>query len=404
MAGILFLAHRVPWPPDRGDKIRSYHILKALARLAPVTLVAFADDAEEARAAQALAPLLAGMTIVPRAGSRVRAGLAALARRRPVSLAAFDSAAMRHAVADALADARIDRVFAFSGQMAQFVPNDRPELRFVMDFVDMDSAKFADYAAARAGPARWLHAREARLLRRFEAATAARADLSLFVSAAEAALFEAETGAHNVAVLENGIDLAFFDPAAGFSRMGPGDGPLIVFTGQMDYAPNAEAVTAFARGPFVAVRERHPRARFAIVGRSPTPGVRALARLPGVTVTGGVPEVRSWLAAADVVVAPLALARGVQNKVLEAMAMARPVVASPQAHEGIDALPGRDLIVASAATQADAILRLLADPPRAVTLGQAARARMATRYAWAERLAPLAEMMALAPARLDAVA
>jgi len=174
--------------------------------------------------------------------------------------------------------------------------------------------------------------------------------------------------------------------AADFPRLGKGDAPVLLFTGQMDYAPNAEAVAWFAHKVLPLV----PGARFVIAGRSPPAAVRALAGAR-VTVTGAVPDMRSWLAAADVVVAPLKLARGIQNKVLEAMAMARPVVASPAAFEGIDAVAGRDLLVAEdAAGTAAAVNRLLADPG---AIGSAARRRMELHYRWEARLAPLAAMV-----------
>ena len=391
---ILFLCHRVPFPPDRGDKIRSFNVLKALARLGRVHLLTFADDDADAAHGGGLAAYCASTTVIVRRRGRAQAALAALATGRPVSLAMFDDRAMRAAADGLFARHRFDAVYAFSGQMAQFVPADG-DTRFLMDFVDVDSAKFEGYAAA-AGPFwRMAHAREGRLLARFEGAVAARADLSLFVSAAEAALFRVRHPdvAASVVALENGIDLDMFRPDAAFERLLPQDAPSLLFTGQMDYAPNVEAVTGFARTVLPAIREECPTARFVIVGRAPVPAVRALAALPGVTVTGAVPDVRPWLAAADVVVAPLMLARGIQNKVLEAMAMGRAVVASPAAQEGIDAVAGRDLIVAEPAGQAAAVCALLGDATRRDALGHAARARMVERYGWDRVLAPLAGMI-----------
>ena len=395
MGDILFLAHRVPFPPDRGDKMRSFHILHHLTRLAPVHLVAFADDATDIAYAEVLRPLVASMHVEQRTRSRAAAGMAALTQGRPVSLASFDSMKMHGAVERLLAEQPIDTIFAFSGQMAQFVPEPH-DGRFVMDFVDMDSAKFAAYADRSAGPMRWLHAREAWLLQEFERSTAARADTSLFVSAAEAALFRERTGAERVDVLENGIDLEYYDPLADFARLSAqdhGPGPLILFTGQMDYRPNVEAVESFALDSFPAILRRVPAARFAIVGRNPDPAVRRLSERHHVIVTGGVADVRSWLAAADVVVAPLRLARGVQNKVLEAMAMVRPVVASPDAFEGIDATPGVHLVVAGENEEADAVAGLLGDRVKARSIAGAARARVEARYGWRGRLASLASLV-----------
>jgi sugar transferase (PEP-CTERM/EpsH1 system associated) len=395
MKDILFLAHRIPFPPDRGDKIRSWNLLKHLASLGRVHLACFADDAADAAHLPALREALGGQLgeaqVEIRTRGKAAAGARALVEGRPVSLALFDSARLRAFVARRLAGDEIGTVFVFSGQMAQFVPEGMDQ-RFVMDFGDVDSAKFAQYAEEGAGPMRWVNRREGEKLFAFERATAARADLCLFVSEAEASLFRSMTGLANIKALSNGIDVDHFDPAAAFPRLSEdeaGEGPFLLFTGQMDYAPNVQAVAWFAR----EVLPNVPGARFVIAGRNPLPAVRTLAG-ERVTVTGGVADMRAWLAAADIVVAPLKLARGIQNKVLEAMAMARPVVASPAAFEGIEAVPGRDLLVADdAKATADAINALLAAPDRAAAMGAAARRQMEHGYRWEARLAPLAEMV-----------
>ncbi len=386
MGDILFLAHRSPFPPDRGDKIRAYNVLKYLAARERVHLLAFADDPRDLEHSRGLAPLTASRSIIWRSKSRPRALIEALAQRRPASLTAFDSRVMRDAVADILARHSIDTIYVFSGQMAQYLPAPT-RARVVMDFCDMDSLKFADYAKASRGPMRWLMRREAQLLFQFERQVARRADASLFVSEAEADLFRTRSGAANVQVVENGIDTDFFDPAASFRHLDT-TGKLIVFTGQMDYRPNVEAVIWFAETVFPHIRLAHPDAAFAIVGRNPADSVKALARQEGVKVTGEVADVRPWLDAAACVVAPLKIARGIQNKVLEAMAMERPVVASGPAAEGIDH-DGTIMSGDNVADVADAVNGLLADPAAAMALGRAARERVKARYGWTARLAAL---------------
>ena len=396
MKDILFLAHRIPYPPDRGDKIRSWHLIRHLAGLARVHLACFADD--EADAAhlpalrEALGDRLGEARVEVRHSGKAVAGARALLAEKPVSLMLFDSEALRRFVTRLLARGEAGTIFAYSGQMGQFVPEGCAQ-RFVMDFGDVDSAKFAQYAEDGSGPMRWVWRREAARLAAFEKTTAARADVCTFVSEAEAALFRARTGLANIRALSNGIDFAFFDPEADFPRLGEaerGEGPILLFTGQMDYPPNIDAVTWFAREVLPLV----PLARFVIAGRAPTAEVQALAS-DRVTVTGAVPDIRSWLAACDIVVAPLRIARGIQNKVLEAMAMARPVVASPQAFEGIEAEPGRDLAVAhGAAAMAAEISRLLSDKALRAALGTAARALGTRSYSWEHRLAPLAGIVA----------
>ncbi|HEX6376026.1 MAG TPA: TIGR03087 family PEP-CTERM/XrtA system glycosyltransferase [Allosphingosinicella sp.] len=401
MADLLFLAHRIPFPPDRGDKIRSFHELRHLAGLGRVHLACFADDAADAAHLAGLRAALGGALgeahVEVRRTSRAVAGARALIAGKPASLTLFDSRAIRAFVEQLLASRDIDTIFAFSGQMAQFVPA-TTRARFVMDFGDVDSAKFEAYGVA-GGLLAAVHRREGERLAAFERAIAARADVSLFVSEAEAALFRRRSGLRDadIRALQNGVDLDYFAP-----RPSPGHplspGPLIVFTGQMDYAPNIDAVRWFAD----EVMPLLPQARFAIVGRHPAGAVRRLAG-PRTVVTGAVDDVRAWLAAADVVAAPLRIARGIQNKVLEAMAMARPVIASPAGFEGIEAEPGRDLLVADGAeAQAEAIMRLLDDPARARAIGAAARRRMLEAYRWEARLAPLAGIVGRGPRRAAA--
>jgi len=397
MAEILFLAHRIPFPPNRGDKIRSWHVLRTIAGFARVHLACFADD--EADAAhlvglkQALGDRLGDVHVEVRKTSRAAAAIRAIGTGRPLSLTAFDSPGMRELVAARLP--RLDAIYAFSGQMAQFVPEGTAP-RFVMDFVDVDSAKFAAYAEEARGPMRLLYAREAKRLFAFERDVAARAHASLFVSEAEAGLFRRRTALANIQSLANGIDAEFFDPGAPFphlSREERGEGPLLLFTGQMDYRPNVDAVCWFAREVLPLI----PGARFVIAGRNPAREVRGLAG-ERVRVTGAVADMRTWFAAADVVVAPLRIARGIQNKVLEAMAMARPVVASPAAFEGIEADPGKHLLVpGGAGPMAEAISSLLADPAAARALGQAGRSLVSSTYQWENRLAPLRDMLLPAP-------
>ncbi len=398
MSEVLFLAHRVPFPPDRGDKIRSNHLLRRIAEIAPVHVGALADDAADMAQETELAALAASHCLVRRSAPLPLAALAALGQGLPVSLAAFASAKLQRWVSHVLETRPISAIFVFSGQMAQYVP---PSFRgrVVMDFVDVDSAKFEAYAQTGALPRRLLYAREARLLRRFEERTARRATTSLFVSAAERALFEsrlAGSARPDVRALGNGIDTGLFDPAV----VSPapelaGDGPHIVFTGQMDYAPNITAVELFAHEVMPRIRAVHGGARLAIVGRAPTAAVRALGGIHGTMVTGAVPDVRPWLAGADLVTAPLLIARGVQNKVLEAMAMARPVLLTPAAATGIDAAHGEHFALAEApAAMAERALALLADPVGTAAMGAAARRFVMEECGWDRVLAPLRALIA----------
>lgn len=392
MGDILFLAHRVPFPPDRGDKIRAFNVIRYLSERKRVHLVAFADDPADLKRKSGLAKLTGNRQIVWRSKPQMLAGVQSLLSNRPVSLTAFDNAEVHRAVETMLARHAIDTIYVFSSQMAQYVPL-RPRQKVVMDFVDMDSAKFASYGETSRGFTGWMMRREARLLGAHERAIAARAAASLFVSDEEAQLFRERTGAERVHAVGNGIDTGIFDPGAQFKRIDT-MGELIVFTGQMDYRPNVEGVTWFVETILPHIRLRHPKARFAIVGRKPTDAVKALTKHPGVTVTGEVPDVRPWLHAASVVVAPLKLARGIQNKVLEAMAMARPVVASTAAATGIDH-GGTVEVGGTVGEIADAVIRILSDPLTASAFGALARQRVIDHYSWDARLAVLDDIMGL---------
>jgi polysaccharide biosynthesis protein PslH len=396
MSEILFLAHRIPWPADRGDKIRSHHILHHLAGIAPVHVAAFADDARDMGFTKEMEPNFASLHIELRDKPQWRSGLDALKSGQPVSVESFRSEVMQSWVNDLLAANPISHIFCFSGQMAQYVPADFAGT-FIMDFVDVDSAKFQSYAQSGNPFMRWINNREARLLAEFERETAQRADMNLFVSQSEADVFmlRSKIAQKYIKPLGNGIDTVTYDPTADIPKLkSVPKGKLIVFTGQMDYRPNIEAVCDFAANAMPPIRAAHPDAVFAIVGRNPSPAVQALAKLDGVMVTGAVDDVRSWLAAANVVVAPLRIARGIQNKVLEAMAMAKAVVVSPAAAEGIDAQDGAHFRIAcNVGVEAVQVCDLLANPMAAERLGISARMHVVDRYGWAQQLALLDDLM-----------
>ena len=398
---VLFLAHRIPWPPDRGDRIRSWHLLRALAARAKVHCGCLVEGKVLPGQVEAIADLAENWCLARRSPSLGLAAVAALATGRPISVVAFSSFQLLQWVREMLDTGRIGTIFAFSGQMAQYVPDDFAG-RVVMDFVDVDSAKFAAYAdTARSWMVRAVHAREARVLSQFEQRAAHRADVSLLVTPQERDLFVSrmvDPGRSAVVALGNGIDADHFSPDAVKPDV-RGGRPLIVFTGQMDYAPNVAAVILFAREVMPVIRAHHPQAGFAIVGRAPSAEVRALDGVDGTLVTGEVADVRPWLAAADVVCAPLQIARGVQNKVLEAMAMARPVVLTGAAATGIDATDGDHFAIAEGAEALAArVLALIADRENARAMGTAARRWVLAHAGWDQVLAPLPMIMGWADA------
>ena len=398
MHDILFLAHRLPFPPDKGDKIRSYHLLRHLARTHRVHVGCFIDDPDDLRHLPALRELAGGEVYAPQLSprwSRVRS-LSGVLTGRSCTEVFYAHHGMATWVQRVLWSRSISRAVVFSAAMAQFLARARG-VRRVLDLVDVDSEKWRAYASARRGPAAAFYRRESDRLLAFERRMAARFESTVLVSAPEAALFRqrAPEVAGRVGVLGNGVDTAFFDPAAGGADPYAGRGQqVIVFTGAMDYWPNAQAVSWFAEAVLPLIRMEIPEALFYVVGRNPGRGVRHLSNCPGVTVTGTVPDVRAYLQHAAVAVAPLKLARGVQNKVLEAMAMARPVVASPQALEGLSVrVPDEALAADDAAAFAEQVVAGLRG--QLPELGAAARRAVLREYSWDACLRGLDDLLGL---------
>jgi sugar transferase (PEP-CTERM/EpsH1 system associated) len=388
--GLLFLAHRIPYPPDKGDKIRSWHMLRHLAEEWEVHLGAFVDDAADWAHAEVLKGVCADTCLRPLNPStgKLRA-LTGLLTGQALTLPYYRDAVLERWVRGKL-DSGIHAVVVYSSAMAQFVL-DAQGVRRIMDFVDIDSDKWRQYASTKPWPLSWLYGREGRKLLEWERRVARDFDASLFVSEAEARDFRrvAPESAGKIGHFYNGVDTDYFSPGHGFDNPFPAGCRGLVFTGAMDYWPNADAVTWFVREVLPLVRREVPEAGFYIVGSRPGDGVKALAG-DGVVVTGRVPDVRPYLAHAQAVVAPLRIARGIQNKVLEGMAMAKAVVATPQALEGIVAEAGKEVFVAGdASAQAGALLRLLREPGTAGDMGDAARKRVAADYTWAPNLARL---------------
>lgn len=401
MEPLLFLAHRLPFPPNKGDKIRSFHLLKHLARGHVLHVGAFIDDAADlphVTALQAMCSQLHTETIAPR--SRKLLSLRALATGEALSVAYYRSAAMQRWVDDTIARHGITKAVVFCSTMAQYLDR-HPGVRRIVDLVDVDSAKWSEYAPRHRWPMSWLYRREARTLLDFEARVVAAADRSLLVTPAEVALFEslAPMQMGRVEALPNGVDVDFFNPAnAGANPYAVGVKP-VVFTGAMDYWPNIDAARWFADEVMPRIRAVEPAAHFFVVGMNPAPAVRELEKTGFVTVTGRVDDVRPWVAHAACAVAPLRVARGIQNKVLEAMAMARPVAVWHTLAASLDASPGRDFVTADASSYAERVLTLF-DPARAQAIGDAARARIEKVYRWDSALAALdAWLDAPAPAR-----
>jgi polysaccharide biosynthesis protein PslH len=406
MARILYLVHRLPYPPNKGDKVRSYHLLRHLAARHEVLLGSFVDDAEDEPYVATVRQWCAEVMAVRLHPRRARvASLTGLARGEPLTLAYYRDAALETWARAIRQQGGIDAVVVFSSSMAPyaegFMGSDVPVL---VDFVDVDSAKWTQYADHHRWPLSMVYRREGRRLLAFERSVAARASRSFFATEAEATLFRrlAPESASRVDALCNGVDAEHFAPEPGRPSPYGQDAVPLVFTGAMDYWPNVDAVQWFARDVLPLLLRTRPGLRFYVVGRNPTAAVQALAS-DHVVVTGTVDDVRPWLQHAAVAVAPLRLARGIQNKVLEAMAMGRPVVASTACAGPIGACEADGLLTAGdAAGLAAQVLRLLSDAALAARTGDAARRHVLQGFSWAAQLAVLDRHIVTEPARIAA--
>jgi len=395
---LLLLIHRIPYPPNKGDKIRSYNLLKHLARDYRVHLATFVDDADDWQYVPKVEAMCASSHFarLNPLKARVRS-LGALVKNRSLSLDYYQDAGMARWVEQAMAAHKVKRVMVFSSPMAQYADGYR-DARRVIDFCDVDSDKWRQYADKKSWPMSWLYRHEARQLLRYERQVASQYDASLFVSAPEADLFRqlAPESVARIGHFSNGVDTEYFSPDHDFASPFAAGTRALVFTGAMDYWPNVDAVQWFCDEVFPTLRAADAALAFYIVGSRPSPQVQALAQLPGVSVTGTVPDVRPYIRHATAAVAPLRIARGIQNKVLEAMAMAAPTVVSPQALEGIDAVPGAELVLADGALAWIAALTALlarSNQDMSREMGCAARARVEHHYSWPSNLACIEEQL-----------
>ena len=332
---ILYLTHRLPYAPNRGDRVRAFHMLRVLARTHEIHLVSLVHDREEQSHAAGMLGVASSVTtaMVPRALNLVRAA-AALPGGRTLTHVLLDSPRLPAILTRVAHEVPPDVVLAYCSGMAQFAL--RPPLDgcpFVLDMLDVDSEKWAALAVTAAPPKRWVYGREARLLRSFEATAARKAAVSLVVNEREAVSLRAIAGDARIEVIQNGVDLAGLQPPA--DRIESSD---VVFCGVMNYRPNEEGALWLAREVWPLVRRLRPDARLLLVGSSPTAALRSLpVRDPSIVITGRVPDVRPFLWRAAVSAAPLLTARGVQNKVLEAAASGLPSVVTPVVAAGLPA-------------------------------------------------------------------
>lgn len=386
MDEILVLAHRLPYPPDKGEKIRSYHLLSGLAERYRVHLGCFVDAIED-RSHLDLVRRICGethfATLNPWSAGVRAAG--AVFGSASMTQSVFRDRDLRRWARSIAAQHRLHCALAFSSAMARYIDGDTGTARRIVDFVDVDAEKWRRRAERTGPPHAWLYAREANALAEHDRRAADQADACLFVSEVEAERFRrlAPRAGGKVQVLRNGVDTDYFSPEPAYPNPYGKAGPIVVFTGTMGYWPNEEAAEWFAVEVMPRLRRRIPAIRFAVVGREPSRRMRALGTRGDMIVTGAVPDVRPYLAHADAVVAPLQVNLGVPNKILEGMAMAKPVVATPDAVCGLPLSESEGVIVErDPQAFADAVADLIASRERAGKLGARARHHAVERCTW----------------------
>jgi sugar transferase (PEP-CTERM/EpsH1 system associated) len=379
---ILFLSQRVPYPPNRGDKITTWRLIDRLRQDHEVVVIAFAHDEADRQGAQDLRQMGFETTAIPlNQGRRKLMSLPLLFTNKALTLGVFGSSKLQAEVDRRLEWA--DAAYAFSSSMGAFLLG--RGLPWVMHFAELDSDKWKQYADSKPFPLGAIYRREWRTLLAYERRLAADTVTNVFCTPLEQRIFEEQVPGCPSLVLRNGVDLDYFQPQP--DKREP---EHLMFTGVMDYFPNVDGCVHFVREVFPRIRADFPDCRFTIVGSRPTAKIQRLADVPGVSVTGFVEDIRTCLGQAAISVAPLRIARGIQNKVLEAMSCGLPVVGTTSATQGVEAQPGRDFVLAdSAEDQAAAILGLLRDPAEAQALGERARQFVQQHYDWTHTLKPL---------------
>ncbi len=397
---ILYLAHRIPYPPNKGDKIRSFNEIKYLAARHTVDLICLADDPEDLQHKEALQKYCRKVFVCPisTGWSKVK-GLAAFCSGKPISVAYFYRKSVQGTFNQWLALQDYDAVICFSSAMAEYVfksklfktagqgtLSKRPKL--IMDFCDVDSDKWLQYSDEANFPLKQIYKTENVQMQSYEKKVYQAFDSSIVVSDQEKKIFlKICPQAYDLVVIPNGVDTTYFSSDPPLQALDIKEEPTLVFTGAMDYHANIDGVCWFCQDVLPVLKETFDSLQFYIVGRNPAPAVKKLETLPGVHVIGNVEDIRPWYQKANVCVVPLRLARGVQNKVLEAMAMGRAVVTTSKANAGIRAIDGDHLMLAESVDDfANGVTILLQDTEKRKQLEENARQFVIEKYDWGKNM------------------
>ena len=398
---VLFIAHRIPYPPNKGDKIRSFHEIRRLSERHNLYLAFLVDDRADLAYTGELRKYCKGMDydVISPAMQKLKS-LPYLFTDMPLSVPYFYSKRLQAAIDARVASSSIDAVVSFSSPMAEYIYrspaiSQAKGVRLIMDFVDVDSDKWRMYAEASAFPASVIWRREWRTLMDYEKRIGETFDESVFVSDKEAELFRSFCPKASIAAIPNGVDAARYECVRRAREAAPAaKGENVLFMGAMDYFPNEDAVLYFHGSIWPGVRKAVPGATFSVVGSNPSRRLKAaLGQDPSVVVTGYVPDTRPYLEKAGVFVAPLRIARGVQNKVLEAMASGVPVVARPEAVQGLKGCEGCVEVRGDDEGFASSVIELLKKPERTRELVESSGRFISLNHSWEKNLGRLEAMI-----------
>lgn len=398
---MLYLSHRIPYPPNKGDKIRSFNQIKYLSEAGhDIHLLCMADEQRDLGYESKLLQWCKSVHVQYRSPRRSKlVSLPWLMSSLPLSVPYFYSPGLQKAADQVLIREGVSTIFCFSSVMAEYVLRSKaPDIErklLILDYCDLDSDKWRQYSRSASWPMSWVYAREASTLLKYEQKANELFQHSIFISRAEAELFAPhapEPG--RISVMPNGVDHQFFSSPP---KVGLSDPPVLVFTGAMDYQANVDGVVWFCQTALPELRKRFPGLKMYIVGGNPSPEIRSLAGEDTV-VTGYVRDIREYYQLADVCVVPLRVARGVQNKVLEALSMSRPVVTTSKVLQGIKAVPDRDLLVADKEQEfVLQVSRVLEDQDLRSGLARAGRSFILYNYHWQAGLKPLEKILKSGP-------
>jgi sugar transferase (PEP-CTERM/EpsH1 system associated) len=398
---ILLIAHRIPYPPDKGDKIRTYHMMRYLAERYQVTVVCMIDDPDDVKYIKPLRQMVYQVYYKVRTTRAMKArAVGSLLNGTPFTQHCFYSRPLQKIIDRYLDQYNAAAILSFCSSSAEYIFRSRHALEVLQkkvllnDLIDVDSEKWRQYAEKHHGLKKWAFQREARLLQPGEARIIADFDRTFIVSEEEKNVLASFCSVEKVEALSNGVDLDYFSPERVPKTLRPTTGPKLLFSGAMNYWPNIEGAIWFAERVFPTVREMVPDAVFCIAGRNPANAILALKKKPGIEVSGTVPDMREYLSCATICVAPLLIARGIQNKVLEGMAMKKPVVATRGAATGLKSIDGEEIIITDDEKQmAKVIIKLLKDTDRCLTLGAKAREYVEREHSWESHLGRLVELI-----------